>query len=43
MLISAEPSKEGEKPVALGEAIARIRSSIKLAEFDIASLKPKRP
>ncbi|XP_025261901.1 uncharacterized protein LOC112637121 [Camponotus floridanus] len=42
VLLSTDPSGGGEKPAALGEAIAGVRSSIKLTEFGIASLKPKK-
>jgi len=42
VLLSAAPPKEGERPAAVGEAIAGIRSSIKLAEFGIVSLRPKK-
>lgn len=48
ILISVAPAKEGEEGVAtpntvsLGEAVAGVKGSIKLSDFDIASLKPKR-
>ncbi|EFN66013.1 hypothetical protein EAG_06960, partial [Camponotus floridanus] len=42
VLLSADPSRGGDTPVVLGEAIAGIRSSVKLAEFGIASHKPKK-
>jgi len=42
VLLSTDPSRKGDKPMALGEAIAAARSSIKLAEFGIDSLKPKK-
>jgi len=40
--VSVEPAKEGEKSVSLGYAVSGVRSSIKLADFGIASLKPKK-
>lgn len=42
VLISAAPVGEGERPASIGEVIAGVRSSIKLADFGIASLKPKK-
>jgi len=42
VLLSADPARKGEKPVSLGEAISGVRSSIKLADLGIASLRPKK-
>jgi len=42
VLLSADSAKGGEKSVPLGEAISGIRSNIKLADFGITSLKPKK-
>lgn len=42
VLLSAEPPREGVGPVSLGDAIFGVRSSIKLADFGIASLRPRK-
>jgi len=42
ILLSVEPAKESSASVSLGDAVSGIRGSIKLSEFDIASLKSKK-